>query len=304
MVPASGPAPTTAQVRAMLRDYLQAEFPSAPARQAEALALFDDPDLIAKIPNPSLRAGLVGLMGTSGEPAIDFILNAETSAGLPKVNIVDFDGLPWDPSDTGTARSLVSPETGQASFVFNPKYTFENPFAFSSILAHEALHSDTVVKDTEEVIALTLHSYVYLEQLITHPELALADAELTRRSNRNALTRRTPAPTASSNCSRPRATRPFFPAAPFPSPVGLSSFRQTWTWSTPRATRSCVPTSPTSPSRAAWCRPARIFDFDTLDFIDQNSGGIEAALQSARGLRVFEALGLANVAAGGPPPIG
>ena len=113
MAPAAGPPPTIGQVRAMLRDYLAAEFLSEPARRAEGMALFDIADLIAKIPNPSLRAALIGLMGTAGEPAIDFVLNAKTPAGLPEVEDIDFDCLPWD-SDGHTYCSR-SPRCGGAT---------------------------------------------------------------------------------------------------------------------------------------------------------------------------------------------
>jgi len=70
-----------------------------------------------RIPNHSLRAGLTGLLGTIGEPATNFILNAKTPAGLPKVFAIDFDANPFNPSDTGIARSIRNPDTEQlASF--------------------------------------------------------------------------------------------------------------------------------------------------------------------------------------------
>ncbi|MGI8740318.1 MAG: hypothetical protein ACR2KU_12095 [Gammaproteobacteria bacterium] len=68
-----------------------------------------------RIPNHSLRAGLTGLLGTIGEPATNFILNAKTPAGLPKVFAIDFDANPFNPSDTGIARSIRHCEINKES---------------------------------------------------------------------------------------------------------------------------------------------------------------------------------------------
>ena len=67
--------------------------------------------------------------------------------------------------------------------MFNPAYSSENPFQFSRIMAHEPLHTDPEVADTEEVLALYLDTYIYVEQLVRHPELASAEGELARRAN-------------------------------------------------------------------------------------------------------------------------
>ena len=196
MAPAAGPPPTVEEVEQMLKIYMKIE---TPAVRKAALKLFRNPKAIRKIPNPSLRASLAGLMGTGGEPAIDYIMDAKTPAGKPKVRLIDF-GNPAELVDFGNpanfseidpanALAFVNPITEQETIVFNPKNRSEYPFQFSSILAHETLHSDKRISTTEEIVANALHTSIYLEQLAEHPEMALPDTELTRRSNTNALLR-------------------------------------------------------------------------------------------------------------------
>lgn len=189
LVPASGGELTEEQARARVAAYLAVQFPGDAAAQAEGLALFDDPVARQKISSPTLRAGLVGLKGTFAESAIDFILNAQTSTGLPKITDLRFDGptlfahLP----STAIAGSIQDGATGQGYFVFNPKYIAEDPFLLTRVIAHEAIHPDAVGANFEEIINLTLDMLVYFQQLASHPELALTGTELARRHNSNAL---------------------------------------------------------------------------------------------------------------------
>ena len=189
MLPAAGPPPTVEEVEQMLKIYMKKE---KPAIRKAALKLFRNPKAIGKIPNPSLRASLAGLMETGGEPAIDYILNAKTPAGKPKVRLIDF-GNPADriisENDPATALAFVNPITEQETVVFNPENRSEYPFQLSSFMAHETLHSDKHISTTEEIVANALHTSIYLEQLAEHPEIALPDTKLTRRSNTNALLR-------------------------------------------------------------------------------------------------------------------
>lgn len=295
MVPAAGPPPMEAQVEAMLQDYLRAEFPHHRQAIAEGLALFDDPDLIAKIPNPSLRAGLIGLMGTAGEPAIDFVRNAQTPEGLPKVSAIGFDSLPWDPSDTRIGRAVIDPASQQVVYIFNPKFQSENPFAFTSIESHEVLHSDLEVATTEEVINLALQSYIYLEQLAKHPDVALADTELTRRNNTNGLARLNSGSGDELGLFDSTTHEPVLPGSPITATSWFGQFDDVPGFiDTPGnpllraylaniAERGSV--APANPN----------FDMATLQFIDQNSARLAKELESNHGLRVFDALDLANV---------
>ena len=194
--PAAGPPDTMQQVRKSFRLYIQEQFPSdgKADRKARrrAMALFNDPVLIEMIPNPTLRAGLADLTGTGGEPAINHYMSATTPEGLPLIVHVGF-GVPEEwVGDKAIARPFLHPVTKQISYIFNPRYEFEEHYEFSNHLAHEALHQNLELPQaaTEEIIALAFQSSIYLEQLATHPKMmARAKTELGQRNFSNAVTR-------------------------------------------------------------------------------------------------------------------
>jgi hypothetical protein len=183
MQPASGEEPTETEVVAMLRNYLESEFPDDIQAQQESLALFTNPDAIARIPNPSLRAGMIALRGTLAEPTVDMILHGTMANGDPIVEIVKFnDDLPANVYGTVT---YIDPMTIE----INGSGRAENPFIFTRTLAHEPLHSDLLNGVYEEGILATLDTLVYLEQLARHPELATLGSSFARFHNANALAR-------------------------------------------------------------------------------------------------------------------
>ncbi|WP_090721169.1 hypothetical protein [Nitrosomonas sp. Nm166] len=274
MAPAGGPAPTEEQVAQMGIKYLEDQFPMNPSARRETAALFNNPDLVSKVPNPSLRAGLLGLAGTAGEPAIDFVLNAKTDAGLPKVRGIGFDANPWDPADTTVARALVDPNTQQVAYVFNPKYQNENPFQFSSIIAHETLHSDLPISTTEEVTALAIQSSIYLEQLAKHPEMAGDRTELTRRNNTNTLARLNSGAGTSLGLFASNNGKPILPGSQI----------QATSWFDQFANATGFGDTPGNPQLQAMLArmvnpggivpPNADFSMNTLNFIDQNSANL------------------------------
>ena len=291
MVPAAGPPPTTMQVQQMLKTYLQEEFPSNQKARKKAMALFNSPEAIAKIPNPSLRAAMVGLIGTGGEPSINYIMNEKTPEGLPKVNLVGF-GVPEEwVNDPAAARPILDPNTQQVFYVFNPKYESENPFQLSSILGHETLHTNLELQSstTEEVIALALHISIYLEQLAKHPEMALADTELTRRNNTNALARLNSGEgTKLGLYTSNHPDEQILPGSVVPATTWFEQFQHLPGFED-------TPGSPllrkflkeiAKPGTAVPPNPN--FDMATLDFIDQNSHNLDRKelVKAARALRL------------------
>jgi hypothetical protein len=91
----------------MLKVYLKEQFSLDEGLQKKGLKLFNSAKANEKIHNPSLRAAMVGLLGTIGEPSIDHILNAQTEGGLPKVKAVGF-GVPEEwVGDDADARTIV-----------------------------------------------------------------------------------------------------------------------------------------------------------------------------------------------------
>ncbi len=182
---ASGPGPDEAQAGQLLDAYLLAEFPSDPAARAEARAVYDSDAAKAKVAAPSARAALAALTGTIGEPAIAHILSATTPGGQPMVTRVVYANTP-----TTVYGYAATTNSGQTEIELNDDYTADNPFLFTSVLAHEALHQDTQNGSAyEEATNNSLDSLVYLRQLNRHPELAQAGTGLSRFINTLATAR-------------------------------------------------------------------------------------------------------------------
>lgn len=186
-LPAQGPAPTEDQVRAMLQAYLQAEFPDNSGKQQIYLQMFDRPAVIERIPNPSLRAGLLGLANTLAEPAIDFVLGAKTLRGNYVFKEIKFSELPENV--VATVVPSDGSDTEQFNILFNQLFAAENPFLFTRTFAHEPLHQDNFNGVYEEGLITAIDTLVYLHQLAYHPDLATQDTWLSRFHNTNVLAR-------------------------------------------------------------------------------------------------------------------
>ncbi|MBI5669880.1 MAG: hypothetical protein HZC41_17945 [Chloroflexi bacterium] len=183
MQPPRGEGPTESEVLNLLRDYLEDEFPQDQQAQLTSLVLFNDPDAVATIPSPTLRAGMVALRATLAEPAIDVILHGETANGKALVASVQFnDDLP---SNVFGTVSYIDPMTIEINGFGRADY----PFMFTRTLAHEPLHSDSFNGVYEEGILTALDTLVYLEQLSRHPEMATIGTQFARFHNANALAR-------------------------------------------------------------------------------------------------------------------
>jgi hypothetical protein len=182
--PAGGTAPTEAQARSALRNYLQAQYPNDPAAINAGLAVFDSAKAKAKIPDPRLRESLVGLKAAIGEPAINWILNAKKPNGHDAVTKVVFQQT----DSESPAESFINRATGDMYVAVNTRYRFENPFLYSHYLAFEPLHTDLPNGAYEEATGLWLSNLIYLQQIAAHPALALGQTELTGIVNVYSLT--------------------------------------------------------------------------------------------------------------------
>ncbi len=185
-MPEMQPAPavdlTESQARQKLQDYMRIDSPHNPERQAAAMQVFDNPKLVGKIPNHSLRAALAALTGTFAEPAIQMYL----SYSVAEVKFDDNESV-LKTSDRNVAYTWVE-DNGQFTYYFNKKYRGENPFLFTHLLAHEPLHQDTTSNNMEETVATLFETLITLQQLSKHPEL-LGTTELSRRMVSNAFIR-------------------------------------------------------------------------------------------------------------------
>ena len=176
-----GPGLTETETREALRAFLARRFPCAPDRVGDGLAVYGDPVARQEVPDPTLRAALAALTGTVGEPAISFLLYRTP------VTLVNF-GIYVEP-DVGfpgrVAGAGVAPD--QTRFiVIDRRFRFVPFAAFSALLFHEALHTgadDDTAGLPEEAVATAFEALVYMEMLLTDPNLATLPDELTRINN-------------------------------------------------------------------------------------------------------------------------
>jgi hypothetical protein len=172
MQPASGPVLTEAQVRNRLKTYLQAQYPSDPAKVNAGLALFDGQKAKGMVPDPQLRAALVGMKGTVLEPTINHLLNSGRFTSP-----VRYGGLPI---------GAVAASTGD-SIVFSRRYQSEDFRYLIGAMGHEVLHDDSFLAPAEEAINNALTAMAELQIFKKHPELAYRGTELARITNSECL---------------------------------------------------------------------------------------------------------------------
>lgn len=176
MAPAGLPEATEADTRAQLQQYLSAQIPGDADAASKALGSFDSPAVRSLVPDPTLRAALVGMTGTSFEPAIDALLtgNVFTSVAF------------GEPSPTTViAQSQLDPVAGNGKhkIVFNSRYQNEKFQLLIGIMGHEIQHDDLRAPGGEEAFMAEETGIVYLEVLARNPSLAHLNTELTRRMN-------------------------------------------------------------------------------------------------------------------------
>lgn len=147
----------------------------------QGLATFNDPQLSQIVPDPRLRAGLATLQGTAGQGAIDAIKGGAFSS-------VSFGALPDNIGDVYAVSFLPNGAT-KPQIIVNQKFQYEDPRLLGVALAHEALHQDGADNSKEELVANSVESLVYGQQLLASPSLASSGTELARRFNTKLMAR-------------------------------------------------------------------------------------------------------------------
>ena len=174
--PAPGPGPSDQQVATDFVAFLANHLGSNQARVDATLAKFHDPEVVTALPDAAVRAGLLSLTGTLGDPLVDPFL-----AGELAITRVTF----GDPLD---ARRVVGPaaDSVPSERVVNRRYRAE-PFALlAGSLLHELLRHEPVVSDDEETMLHALAAGVHLQMISRTPALT-GTSELARRQNSLAL---------------------------------------------------------------------------------------------------------------------
>lgn len=172
MSPASGPVLAEPQVRTRLKTFLNGQFNNDGRKVNAALALFDASDTKGLIPEPTLRAAVIGMKGTLLQPTINYLLNGGAFSQ------VRYGGV--------SNPSAVAQVTG-STVIVNRRYDREDFRHLIGVMGHESLHDDNSVPGAEEAILTSLTAMTYLQVLSKHPERAHTGTELARQMNTFAL---------------------------------------------------------------------------------------------------------------------
>ena len=171
MAPASGPPLDEAGAR----ELLAADLPALAVDTGAGLALYDDDRLIARAPDPVVRAALVFLAPTAAAPALAAFLAGESAVGRLTIAAMP-----------GSGR--VVGETGEPGVrALNDRYASEHPAVITPSLAHDLLWSGGSDHHEEATLHAVL-AMVHLQLVARLPHVAGLGTELTRRQNSLALT--------------------------------------------------------------------------------------------------------------------
>jgi hypothetical protein len=176
----SGPT-DEATLRQQLSDLLEQRYPTSTKNVKKALTIFDDADTKAIVPDPRLRAALVALKGTAGEPAIIGVLDGTYGR-------VYF-GTPPCGCNPIAEVSPAPPGSDKPEIVFNQRYQYEDFRLLASTMAHEPMHRDLNISKKEELISNSIDTLVYGQFLLEYPELATSGTELARAKNTKLMAR-------------------------------------------------------------------------------------------------------------------
>ena len=172
MSPASGPVLTEPRVRTRLKTFLNGQFNNDGRKVNAALALFDASDTKGLIPEPTLRAAVIGMKGTLLQPTINYLLNGGA-----------FSQVRYGGVSNPTAVAQVTGST----VIVNRRYDREDFRYLIGTMGHELLHDDNSVPGAEEAILNSLTAMTYVQVLRKHPERAHTGTELARQLNTFAL---------------------------------------------------------------------------------------------------------------------
>lgn len=225
MVPASGPILDADGARAALNDVACPD-----------VARFDDDNLVDRVPEPGVRAGVVALAGTIAEPLLDAFATGRT--------------VPQHLA-TGTAASrgrVIGTSASDPSIrVVNERYRAEHPALLALSLTHDLLWRAAEANQVEEAALHALGAMVHLQLIARTPAIAHLGTELARRQNSLALTLL--------NSRRPGQTdiSVIAPDGPGTIPGGAPSMQTTDFWSIPFVDAPAPRTPPEAPTLLGRC---------------------------------------------------
>lgn len=155
-----------AQLTSFLNKKKNTEKSITQAQYDSALANYNSAANKEIVPAHNLRAAIVSLVGTIGEPAINFYFGTANSTGKTPL-LVTFDGTQISSGATVAEGTYTS--SARFKLIFNPNYAGEHFAVLSGRMAHEAMHdsTDRTNSQDEEVICNFVESTIYAQQAVT-----------------------------------------------------------------------------------------------------------------------------------------
>lgn len=167
-------------MRNKLKSLLEKRFGVGSTQVSEGLATYDAAATKSIVPSPRLRATLVSLKGTVGEPAI----NGALDGTYGKI----YFGTPPCPCDPVEQVFLPSGST-KLEIVFNKKYQYEDFRLLAPDMAHTVLHRDLLGGKKEGAVLASIQSLVYAQFVLQTPSLATSGTALARDANTELMAR-------------------------------------------------------------------------------------------------------------------
>jgi hypothetical protein len=140
------------------------------------LTSFDEPRLSESVPDPTIRAALVALHGTVGEPVVNAFPTGTTAAQLV-----------WGtPSSPGRVVGPAGEDPDVRTV--NERYRAEHFALLSGSLVHDLLWTPETSGHAAEALLHALVAIVHLQLVARLPRLARLGSELARRQNSLVIT--------------------------------------------------------------------------------------------------------------------
>lgn len=148
-----------------------------------AIARFNNSAVKTKIPDANLRAGMLSLYGTAGEPAIASMLDGANVTMHPQT-IIDFS---TDVSPKAEVAETLVLSDGRLRTLFKTSYAGDNFVALGAKLAHEACHQDSDDNLNEEAVVNSIETIVYAQQLLVDKSISFNNTTLVKSDNTKLL---------------------------------------------------------------------------------------------------------------------
>jgi len=170
MAPADGPRLDDDSARRLLGDLLGDVVD--PDTVAEALAWFDEPELLERVPDAQLRAALLLLVGSPAEPVLQAFVDGTTAVTTLGTGV---------PESEGRVLGAPADSTDAGHRVLNERYAAEHPALIAPSLAHALCHHGERASNAEEATLHGLLGSVHAWWVSRRPELVELGTELERR---------------------------------------------------------------------------------------------------------------------------